>query len=238
VSLARKSSSFTPVQKRIVLTGATRGLGRALTSFFASEGWIVFGCGRDAAAIEKLRKAHPAPHQFEIVDVSNDATVASWAASCPAPPDLLVNNAAVIARTAPLWQLPPAETDPVIDVNIKGTISTIRHFLPGMIRRGSGIVVNLSSGWGRSTSPEVATYCASKFAVEGLTAALAQELPKGLAAVALNPGIIATDMLKACFGGEANSYPTPETWIRSAGPFLLGLRPSDNGKQLTVPEKA
>jgi NAD(P)-dependent dehydrogenase (short-subunit alcohol dehydrogenase family) len=110
--------------------------------------------------------------------------------------------------------------------------------VPAMIARGSGVIVNFSSGWGRSTSPEVAAYCTSKWAVEGLTSALAQELPRGLAAVALNPGIIATEMLRACWGAGAEAYPTAEKWIQNAGPFLEKLGPKDNGRQLTVPGAA
>jgi NAD(P)-dependent dehydrogenase (short-subunit alcohol dehydrogenase family) len=78
-----------------------------------------------------------------------------------------------------------------------------------MIRRGSGVIVNFSSGWGRSVSAEVAPYCASKWAVERLTRALAEELPSGLAAVPLNPGIINTEMLQSCFGADAQNYPEP-----------------------------
>src|SRR5262249_21389378 len=84
-----------------------------------------------------------------------------------------------------------------------------------MIRRGAGVIVNFSSGWGRSTAAEVAPYCASKWAIEGLTRALAQELPAGVAAVPLNPGIIDTDMLRSCVGGDAGGYPAPR---RAAGP--------------------
>ena len=69
----------------------------------------------------------------------------------------------------------------------------------------------------------------------GLTRALAQELPKGMAAVPLNPGIIDTDMLRSTFGGSSRSYPSPEAWSERAVPFLLGLGPKDNGKPLTAP---
>jgi NAD(P)-dependent dehydrogenase (short-subunit alcohol dehydrogenase family) len=103
-----------------------------------------------------------------------------------------------------------------------------------MIAKKHGVVVNFSSGWGRSTSPEVAPYCATKYAIEGLTQALASELPKGMAAVPLNPGVINTDMLQSCFGTNAKSYPDPEEWAESAVPFLLKLGPKDNGKPLTV----
>jgi len=57
-----------------------------------------------------------------------------------------------------------------------------------------------------------------------------------MAAVALNPGIINTDMLRSCFGGSASGYPSPAEWARSAVTFLLNLRPRDNGRQLTVPD--
>jgi NAD(P)-dependent dehydrogenase (short-subunit alcohol dehydrogenase family) len=96
------------------------------------------------------------------------------------------------------------------------------------------VIVNLSSGWGRSTSPEVAPYCATKYAVEGLTLALAQELPGGMAAVPLNPGVIDTDMLRQAWSDGAASYPKPDQWAKKAAPFLLALGPKDNGRSLTV----
>ena len=96
------------------------------------------------------------------------------------------------------------------------------------------MIVNFSSGWGRSTDAEVAPYCATKWAIEGLTQALAQELPPGLAAIPLNPGIINTDMLQSCFGGSAAAYPDAEKWAKKAVPFLLNLGPKDNGRALTV----
>ena len=67
------------------------------------------------------------------------------------------------------------------------------------------------------------------------TAALAQELPAGLAAVALNPGIIDTRMLRSCFGEEAGSYPLPEEWAKVAVPYLASLGTRHNGQALTVP---
>ena len=94
------------------------------------------------------------------------------------PPDLLVNNAALINANAPLWQVPPDEFQRVVDVNIVGTFNTIRHFLPAMLEARRGVIVNVSSGWGRSTATEVAPYCATKWAIEGLTRSLAMELGK------------------------------------------------------------
>jgi len=225
------------MSKSIVITGATRGLGLAMTRFFAAQGHTIHGCGRDANAVTALQKEFPSPHTFKALDISNDTAVANWAGEVleNGAPDFLLNNAAIIAPNSPLWKLPASSVDPVIDINIKGAIHTIRHFLPAMIAKGSGVVVNFSSGWGRSTSPEVATYCATKYAIEGLTAALSQEIPRGLTAVALNPGVIHTDMLTSCFGDSASEYPTPDEWVKIAGPFILKIGPRDNGRQLTVP---
>jgi NAD(P)-dependent dehydrogenase (short-subunit alcohol dehydrogenase family) len=103
-----------------------------------------------------------------------------------------------------------------------------------MIQAGRGVIVNFSSGWGRSTDAEVAPYCATKWAIEGLTQALAQELPPGLAAVSLNPGIINTDMLQSCFAGGANNFPTADEWAKTAVPFLLKINASNNGEQLSA----
>jgi NAD(P)-dependent dehydrogenase (short-subunit alcohol dehydrogenase family) len=212
----------------IVLTGATRGLGRALVPHFVRAGHRVAGCGRSADHVAKLRQQFGSPHLFAVIDVTNAAAVDAWAREVlheHGPPDLLINNAAVMNSLAPLWEISAADFDRLIDVNVKGVANAIRTFVPAMVARKSGVIVNLSSGWGRSTSPEVAPYCASKFAVEGLTKALAQELPTGMAAVPLNPGVIDTDMLRSAWGDSAGSYPSAEQWAKKAGPFLLNLGP-------------
>jgi len=224
--------------KHVVVTGVSRGLGRAMAMGFAADGWKVSGCGTDAAALKALADEVGPNHLVQTCDVTNSAAVAAFATAVTnrfGSPDLLLNNAATINPNKPLWDVSAEEFARVIDVNLKGVHLVIRAFLPGMIGRGKGVVVNFSSGWGRSTSPEVAPYCATKWGIEGLTAALAQELPAGLAAVALNPGIIDTRMLRSCFGEGAGSYPTPEEWAKVAVPFLASLSTRHNGAALTVP---
>jgi len=228
-----------PASKKIVLiTGVSRGLGRAMAEEFIRLGHVVLGCGRSEKEIAQLRKQFPAPNDFAVVDVADDSQVAAWAKrvlKSHGAPDLLLNNAALINRNAPLWKVPAPEFSDVIDVNIKGVANVIRHFVPAMIQRSRGVIVNFSSGWGRSTDAEVAPYCATKWAIEGLTQALAQELPPGLAAVPLNPGIINTAMLQSCFAGGASNYPAADEWAKIAVPFLLKINHSNNGEQLTVP---
>jgi len=224
--------------KVVVITGATRGLGRAMAEGFLERGHVVAGCGRSADRIAELRERHQSAGRFDELDVTDAERVAAWAENVIAdfgPPDLLINNAAIIHPNAPLWTVPLEDFHAIIDINIKGMYHTIRAFLSAMIERGSGVVVNFSSYWGRSVAPEVAGYCATKWAVEGLTRALAQELPSGLAAVPFNPGVIDTEMLRSCFGPSAAGHTKPQDWAEAAVPFLLRLGPKENGKPVTAP---
>ena len=225
--------------RRIVITGVSRGLGEAMALALAASGHQVLGCARSESSLVSLRERLGAGHWLDCVDVSDDAQVADWSRRRLASfgvPDLIVNNAAVITPSRPLWEIDAQQMQDILQVNIAGVANLIRHFVPAMIARGSGVIVNFSSGWGRSTNALVAPYCATKWAIEGMTRALAQELPQGMAAVPLNPGIIDTDMLRACFGDAAGNYPGAEAWARRAVPLLLGLGPADNGKPLTVPQ--
>jgi NAD(P)-dependent dehydrogenase (short-subunit alcohol dehydrogenase family) len=222
---------------KIVITGVTRGLGRALLEEFIRAGHTVMGCGRSGDAIFDLRMSHQAPHDFSVVDVALDNKVAIWAAKIlenDSPPDLLINNAGIMNRLAPVWEQDDREFTKLVDANIRGTQNVIRHFVPAMVARKKGVIVNFSSGWGRSVSPNVGSYCMSKWAIEGLTKAMAEELPESMAAVPLNPGVIDTDMLRSCWADEAASYPKAEQWAKAAAPFILQLGPKDNGRSVSV----
>lgn len=226
------------MSKIILITGVSRGLGRVLTDNFINLGYTIIGCARSDEAIANLQKKYGKPHDFQVVDVANNQLVETWIKGILnnyQSPDIVINNAATINPLAPLWEVPTVEFDRVIDVNIKGVANVIRHLVPAMIESGRGIIINLSSGWGRSTSPQVAPYCTSKWAIEGLTQALAQELPPGLAAIPMSPGIIHTDMLEICYGEEAAAYTSLEEWVKKAVPFILGLSPKQNGVPVTVP---
>ncbi len=227
-------SSFT---RTIVLTGVSKGLGRAMALGFARSGHRVFGCGRDQKNLDSLAKELGQPHEFRKVDVCNSAELEAWAKSLRDRgiiPDLLVNNAAVINTPAKTWTIPAEEWERLLRINVVGTAATIHAFVPAMVKAKKGVIVNFSSGWGRVTSADVGPYCASKYAIEGLTGSLSQELPNGMAAVALNPGIINTEMLASCFGEGAKAYPGPAEWAKKAVPFILGLTAKDNGKPLDV----
>jgi len=224
--------------KTVVLTGATRGLGRALAERLADLGHTVLACGRSPEGVAELRASLGAPHDVAVVDVAQAAAVDAWAVHLLAaylPPDLVINNAGLINASAPLWEVPVAEFAAVLDASVKGSYHVAQAFLPSMIARGTGVVVNVGSAWGRTGAAEFAPFCAAKAALEGLTRALALELPLGLATVSLNPGLVHTALLESCFGRAALTYPGPDRWALRAAPFLLALGPEDNGKSLTVP---
>lgn len=225
--------------RTIVVTGATRGIGLALVEAYLEMGHRVAGCGRNAGAIDELEQRYGGESAvFGCVDVCDAAGVDDWANEVVEKigvPDLLINNAALINANANLWEVPVEEFDALVDVNIKGVANVTRSFLPGMIDVGRGVVVNLSSGWGRSVSPHVAPYCATKWAIEGLTKALAEELPSGMAAVPVSPGTVHTEMLESCFGEGAHYSRKPDEWAESAAGFLLDLGAKDNGQSLVTP---
>ena len=221
-------------ERTIVVTGASRGLGRALVAGLASRGHRVAGCARSKEGLAGL----PEAVLTDAVDVSDDNAVQAWAervVEALGPPDLLVNNAALMNAPAPLWEVPADAFDRMLAVNVAGVANVVRAFAPAMIARGKGVFVHLSSGWGRSTSPDVGPYCTTKWAIEGYARSLADDLPPGLASVALNPGIIDTDMLRTCWSEAASAYEGPAAWAERAIPFLLGMSARHNGQALTAP---
>jgi NADP-dependent 3-hydroxy acid dehydrogenase YdfG len=227
------------MEKIIVITGVSKGLGRVMTEMFIQSGHRVAGCARDLQAIESLKSHFAEGQDFTALDIRDEKAVKQWSRnviSMFGPPDLLINNAGAAHAPAPFWEINHVLFDRVIDINIKGMANVLRHFMPAMIQQKQGVIVNFSAGWGRYTAANASAYCASKWAVEGLTGALAKELPKGMAAVSLWPGTIHTETLELTHGREkAENYLTPELWSKRAADFLLGIGASDNGKQLSIP---
>lgn len=94
--------------KLIVVTGVTRGLGRAMLQEFVARGHRVAGCGREEAAIEELRRTFPEPNRFATVDAFDDMQVGQWARhvlTTLGPPQLPINNAGLMHTPAPLWEI-------------------------------------------------------------------------------------------------------------------------------------
>ncbi len=184
-------------ERTVLVTGASRGLGRDIALRFASEGASVFvgyrnrrdeaeecvaGCaslGAEAMPIE--------------LDLEDAAAIRTSVAGLP-DLDVLVNNAAVIRDQFFLLQ-PDVDDARVIATNLNGTMACIRAALPGMFRRGGGVVINVASVAGLNASPGQASYSASKGGVIALTRTLARELAgRGIRINAVGPGIFDTGM--------------------------------------------
>jgi NAD(P)-dependent dehydrogenase (short-subunit alcohol dehydrogenase family) len=225
----------------VVITGVTRGLGRAMVDEFVRLGHKVVGCARTTHQIEKLARTYP-EHDFQPVDVASDAQVKAWTRRLLAkfgPPDLLLNNAAVINSKAALWRVSNRDFADEVDINIKGLVNMVRYFVPSMIKRKRGIIVNFTSRWGKKFETNIAPYCATKWAVVALTRVLAEELqPEGVAAIGLNPGIVKTGMLQRYMGDSSvvdmSKFLSPADWAKIAVPFILQLRLKDTGHVCNV----
>ena len=229
-----------PERRAAVVTGASSGIGQATAELLAARGHpVVIGARRLEALegiAESIRAEGGEAHAFHL-DLGDADSVAHFVDATQAAVgevEVIVANAAR-NQVGAILETPPEELEAVLDVNVGGAHRLVTALLPPMIERRRGVIVNFSSGWGRSTDAEVAPYCATKWAIEGLTQSFAQELPSGMAAVALNPGIINTDMLRSCFAGSAANFPPPSKWAERAVPFLLNLGSEHNGHQVTVP---
>lgn len=223
------------MSKLVCISGCSRGLGKAMAIEFHSRGWSVTGCARSKNSLNELTKQIDNSSFFHQVDITNPDKVENFAQSVKnnvGTPDLLINNAGIINQNARLTEISPEEFASVLSVNLGGIHNMIRTFVPIMEEQGHGVIANFSSYWGQSTAPKVGPYCASKWGVEGLTRSLAQELPEGLTAIAFNPGIIDTDMLRSCFGEGAASHEKPAEWAKHAVDRLEQISPSDNGKTI------
>ena len=224
--------------KRVLLTGGSRGIGRALAAGLIEAGARVVISGRNADSLAKTARA--LGHAWRLVTVQGDVAEDEDARTMVAAAvdqfeglDLLVNNAAVLSVPAPVAETSLDTWRHVLDVNVVGTANMIRHALPSLSRDG-GAIVNVSSTWGRSAAGQVAPYCASKFAVEALTQSLAQELPAGMTVVAVNPGVINTEMLATAFGGDVSAYASPESLVPAWLDLFSRLDRSWNGRSLDL----
>lgn len=199
------------------MTGASRGIGRALVERFASTGTLVVAIGRSVSGLEQV--AHETGAFPIVLDVSDPAAVEEAFSRIVVDhgvPDLLVNNAGVSGGSGLTWDMTPEAWWKVLEINVRGTYLCSRAVLPAMIARGSGRIINLSSG--AATFPVglgydgtiTSAYMASKAAISRFTEALAGEcFGAGVRVFALSPGMVKTDMTAEVF---ADVWDDDETW--------------------------
>src|SRR3954452_6681151 len=205
-----------------LVTGASRGLGRALTAALAADGWHLVLDARDGARLATAVATLPFPDRVTALagDVSDPAHRAALAAAVPDRLDLLVNNASELGPSPlpSLAELPLAAFQRVLTVNTVAPLGLVQLLLPAL-RRAGGRVLQISSDAAVEGYPGWGGYGASKAALDQLSAVLAAEEP-GLRVFAVDPGDMATDMHQAAFPGEdISDRPTPDSVV----PALLRL---------------
>ncbi len=197
--------------KRVLITGAARGLGLEFARHLVGSGFRVVGADVLDADVE-----------FPLVraDVTDPSDLASAAQNELGGLDVLINNAAIVdLARRPFWEIDPEDWDRVMSVNVKGVWLVTRALVPLLREAGGGSIVNVASEVAYSGSPGLAHYVASKGAVVSLTRALARELgPEGIRVNAIAPGYIPT---------EASKTMVPEGYDASRTPLGRVGTPSD-----------
>jgi NAD(P)-dependent dehydrogenase (short-subunit alcohol dehydrogenase family) len=158
----------------VLVTGASRGIGRATSLRLARSGWTVIAGVRREQDAEDLLSAHPGRISSVTLDVTDESRLAALDAVLPGQLDAVVNNAGIVVA-GPLEAVPPAELRRQLEVNVVGQAAVTQAVLP-RLRASRGRIVFVSSLSGRVATPMFGPYNASKFALEGMADALRMEL--------------------------------------------------------------
>ncbi|MBT5237318.1 SDR family oxidoreductase [Candidatus Peregrinibacteria bacterium] len=212
----------------IIVTGASRGIGKALVSVLSEAGATVIGCARTES------------DTIRAVDVSNpeemDALVKSVIAE-HGKLDVLINNAGVIHQYAPLEEISLEDFKQCIDINLNSVFYGMRSALLHMKNNNSGTIINIASMAATVAHPRISAYNASKFGVLGLTQTAAKELDDIYSKVRLysvSPGGVDTDMRTELLGDEATKSQSPEVIAKVIIDTLTDTLPANNGDNIQV----
>ncbi|MBI2060310.1 MAG: SDR family NAD(P)-dependent oxidoreductase [Nitrospirae bacterium] len=217
--------------KVALVTGASRGIGRAIAEAYLREGAEVFACARGELDLTSA-----------VREMSREGTIRSRAADVSQPDqvgrlleevsraagrlDVVVNNAGAAGVRVPIERYPADVWEEVVRVNVMSVFLVSREALPLMRKSGGGSIINVSSGVGRKGKALWGAYAVSKFAVEGFTQTLAEEIkPDGIRVNSVNPGATRTRMRAQSYPNEdPMTLPTPE----SLAPMFVYLASDDS----------
>jgi NAD(P)-dependent dehydrogenase (short-subunit alcohol dehydrogenase family) len=188
-------------EKTAIITGASRGIGAATAQKLASLGVNVVLAARSEAQLKSLVEQikHDGGQALAVVcDVSRYADLESTveaAISQFGSIDILVNNAGTVDPISRIAESNPDHWNQVVDINFKGVYNGIRAVLPSMLKRESGVIINISSGAATNALEGWSHYCATKAGVLSLTTCVHKEYAEhGIRCIGLSPGTVATDM--------------------------------------------
>lgn len=202
----------------VLVSGGARGIGLATVQAFLERGARVALCARHEAHLQRAIHQSGAPERTfagmaDVADAEQVRRFVQVASKALGPIDVLVNNAGILHHGA-FAEETYDNMARLIDVNLKGLVFLTRAVLPGMLERGEGAIVNISSGLGLYAAGELAIYSATKFGVVGFTQALDQEVAgNGVRVYAVCPGRVATDM-QVQYCGERIGIPPEEVAAR------------------------
>ena len=184
------------VQKTVLITGCSSGIGRAAAHAFNDEGWTVYATARNPADVEALGEAGCELATLDVTDGSDIDRVVERILDEEGAIDALINNAGY-GQFGPIEDVSTAKVHEQFDVNVYGPHRLIRAVLPAMRRERDGTIVNVSSVAGRVSFPGGGVYCGSKFAVEAMSDALRNEVAEhGIDVVVVEPGPVKTNFSK------------------------------------------
>jgi NAD(P)-dependent dehydrogenase (short-subunit alcohol dehydrogenase family) len=214
-------------RETVFITGASRGLGRALADAFGGAGARLVLCARGAADLEDVAsalRARGVELEWGTVDVSDPGDVAALVARAVerfGPITVLVNNASILGPRVRLAEHPVDAWRQVLEVNLTGVLIPTQAVLPGMREAGGGSIVNVSSGVGNIARKRWGAYAISKWGVEALSRNLAlEEEAAGIRVNIVDPGQLRTEMRRAAYPDEDPLDPSPP---EDAVPVFLWL---------------
>lgn len=195
--------------KVAVVTGGATGIGAAICQVFAREGAQVVVADID---LERAEATAASISAFSVkVDVRYEESVSELFLACDnvyGRLDILVNNAGIVPPKTPVWKLKLVDWEEVMAVNLRGAFLCTKHSLH-LLKREGGSIINMSSRMGLFGAPMQSHYCASKFALRGLTEAVAQEIgPYGIRVNSICPGTVDTERFRERIAGRAKSSGT------------------------------
>jgi|SRR5690606_19313198 len=194
--------------KIALVTGATSGIGKATAIALAKEGYHIIGCGRRKERLETLRQELPGRvnYTYLVFDVRDKQAVDQAIDSLPAEwknIDVLINNAGNAHGLDPIQEGDREDWDAMLDINVKGLLYVSRKVIPGMVARKRGQIINVGSIAAKEVYPKGNVYCASKQAVDALTAGMRIDLnPFGIKVMGIHPGAVETEFSNVRFKGD------------------------------------
>jgi NAD(P)-dependent dehydrogenase (short-subunit alcohol dehydrogenase family) len=204
-----------------LVTGASGGIGRSIACRLAADGWHVVLASRNLEGLEETERliasagGEAQARQLDVSDPAQITRLADDLGRAGLAPGALINNSGIGGPSKPLWEVDPSEWDETLGINLRGVFLCCRAFLPAMISRGHGSVVNIGSVTGKNPLLHRSPYAASKAALIGLTKTLAADAgPYGIRVNLVSPGAVAGERLDWVITSRAKALGTSESQVR------------------------